>query len=192
MDFLKTVMLEKKIGATIRRVEDLNEVINHPNIGTIFLLGANINVLPSIVKKVHAINKVLMVHLDMLEGAGKDRAGIHLLARMGLRGLVTTKPNLVKFACEEGMVVIQRLFILDSESVKTGIKMASAVKPNAVEILPATVPRFVIQDIKDALGIPVLGGGLLRTEEDVNLALSKGIDAVSTSLRHLWDMNFDQ
>ena len=191
MDFLKNVMLEKKVGATIRRVEDLNEAMHHPNIGTIFLLGANINVLPSIVKKVHAINKVLMVHLDMLEGVGKDRAGIHLLARMGLRGLVTTKPNLVKFACEEGLVVIQRLFILDSESVKTGIKMASAVKPNAVEILPATVPQFVIQDIKDALGIPVLGGGLLRTKEDVRLALSKGIDAVSTSLRHLWDMNFD-
>jgi len=67
--------------------------MHHPNIGTIFLLGTNINVLPSIVKKVHAINKVLMVHLDMLEGVGKDRAGIHLLARMGLRGLVTTKPN---------------------------------------------------------------------------------------------------
>ena len=192
MDFIKTVMLEKKIGATIRRVEDLNEAIHHPKIGTIFLLGADINILPSIIKKVHADQKVLLVHLDMLEGAGKDKAGIHLLARMGLHGLVTTKPNLVKYASEEGMAVIQRLFVLDSESVKTGIKMASAVKPNAVEILPATVPRFVIQDMKDSLGIPVLGGGLLRTEEDVRLALSKGIDAVSTSLRHLWDMNFEK
>lgn len=187
MDFIKTVMLEKKIGATIRRVEDLNEAIHHPKIGTIFLLGADINILPSIIKKVHADQKILLVHLDMLEGAGKDKAGIHLLARMGLRGLVTTKPNLVKYASEEGMAVIQRLFVLDSESVKTGIKMASAV-----EILPATVPRFVIQDMKDSLGIPVLGGGLLRTEEDVRLALSKGIDAVSTSLRHLWDMNFEK
>lgn len=192
MDFLKTVMLEKKIGATIRRVEDLNEAIHHPNISTIFLLCANINILPSIVKKVHSDSKVLLVHLDMMEGAGKDRAGIHLLARMGLRGIVTTKPNLVRFAKEEGMVVIQRLFVLDSESVKTGIKMASNVKPDAVEILPATVPHFVIQDMKDALGIPVLGGGLLRTEEDVRLALANGIDAVSTSLRHLWDMDFNK
>ncbi|MDR3600321.1 MAG: glycerol-3-phosphate responsive antiterminator [Desulfosporosinus sp.] len=191
MDFLKTVMVDKKIGATIRRVEDLNEAVHHPNIGTIFLLGADINVLPSIIKKIHADNKVLLVHLDMLEGIGKDRAGIHLLARMGLRGLVTTKPNLVKFAKEEGMVVIQRLFVLDSESVKTGIKMASTVKPNAVEILPATVPGYVIQDMKDSLRIPILGGGLLRTEEDVRHVLAKGIDAVSTSLRHLWDMDFN-
>ena len=123
---------------------------------------------------------------------GKDKAGMHLLARMGLRGIVTTKPNLVKFGIAEGMVVIQRLFALDSESVKTGIRMASAVKPNAVEILPAIVPLFVIQDMKKALGVPVLGGGLLRTEEDVRLALSKGIDAVSTSLRHLWDINFNE
>lgn len=190
MDFLNTVMLNKKIGATVRRVEDLNEAIHHPNIGTIFLLGADINVLPSIIKKIHADNKVLLVHLDMLEGVGKDKAGIHLLARMGLRGLVTTKSNLVKFAGSEGMVVIQRLFVLDSESVKTGIKMASTVKPDAVEILPATVPQFVIQEMKDALGLPVLGGGLLRTEEDVRQAVEKGIDAVSTSLRHLWNMTF--
>ncbi|AFM43412.1 glycerol-3-phosphate responsive antiterminator (mRNA-binding) [Desulfosporosinus acidiphilus SJ4] len=192
MDFLNVVMQGKKVGATIRRVEDLSEALLHPNIGAIFLLGGNINILPSVVKKVHADNKVLMVHLDMLEGAGKDKAGIHLLARMGLRGLVTTKPNLVKFAKEEGMVVIQRLFVLDSESVKTGIKMAAAVKPNAVEILPATIPHYVIQEMKDALGIPVLGGGLLRTEEDVRTALAKGIDAVSTSLQHLWDINFDE
>ena len=46
MDFLKTVMLEKKIGATIRRVEDLNEAILHPHIGTIFLLGTDINIYP--------------------------------------------------------------------------------------------------------------------------------------------------
>ena len=191
MDFLKDVMLEKKIGATIRRVEDLKEAIQHPNIGTIFLLGADINRLPAIIKRVHADNKILLVHLDMLEGVGKDKAGMHLLARMGLRGIVTTKPNLVKFGIAEGMVVIQRLFALDSESVKTGIRMASAVKPNAVEILPAIVPHFVIQDMKKALGVPVLAGGLLRTEEDVRLALSKGIDAVSTSLRHLWNINFD-
>ncbi len=190
MNFLKTVMLEKKVGATIRRVEDLNEAINHPNIGAIFLLGADINLLPSIVKRVHNDKKFLLVHLDMLDGIGKDRAGIHLLARMGLRGLVTTKPTLVKFAKEEGMVVVQRLFVLDSESVKTGIKMASDVKPHAVEILPATVPSFVIDDIKEAMDIPVLGGGLLKTEEDERIALSKGIDAVSTSLRHLWDVDF--
>lgn len=189
MDFLQTSMLGKKIGATIRRMDDMNEAIHHPNISTIFLLGTDINLLPSIVKKVLHAKKVLLVHIDMIEGLGKDRAGIHLLARMGVPGIVTTKANLVKCAREEGILVIQRLFILDSESVKTGIKVASVVKPDAVEILPATVPRFVIQDMK-TLGIPILGGGLLRTEEDVKVAFSKGIDAVSTSLRHLWNLRF--
>lgn len=192
MVFLKDAMLGKKVGATIRRVEDLNEAINHPNIKTIFLLGVDINILPSIVKRVRHVNKVLLVHIDMIDGVGKDRAGIHLLARMGVSGIVTTKANLVKYAREEGIVVIQRLFILDSESVKTGIKVASVVKPDAVEILPATVPHFVIQEMKKTLNIPILGGGLLRNEEDVKVAISKGIDAVSTSLRHLWNLKLDQ
>ncbi len=190
MNFLEQVMKGKKIGATIRRVEDLEEGLCHPKVATIFLLSADINFLPSIIKRVNTANKVLLVHVDLLEGIGKDRAGMHLLARMGVVGVVTTKSNMVKLAHDEGMVVVQRLFIVDSESVKTGIKVASSVKPDAVEVLPATIPKYVIQDMKKVLGLPVLGGGLLKTEDDVKLALSKGIDAISTSLRGLWNLNF--
>lgn len=113
--------------------------------------------------------------MDLMEGIGKDRAGIRLLSRMGVPGIVTTKSNLVKYAREEGICAIQRLFIVDSESLKTAIRVAGSVRPTAVEILPATVPRFVIDEMKRALGLPVLGGGLLKTEEDVRKALASGI-----------------
>lgn len=189
MDFLSRVLENKKIGATIRRIADLEEVLSYDNIHAIFLLDGDINMLPMMLKKTTAAKKELLVHMDLLEGIGKDKAGIHLLARMGVSGVVTTKSNLVKYAKEEGLWVIQRLFIVDSESLKTGIKVAGNVKPNAIEILPATVPKYVIDDMKQSLGIPVLGGGLLKSEDDVKEALGKGIDAVSTSLRKLWKMN---
>lgn len=190
MGFLEKIMVGKKIGGAIRRTEDLEEAVRHPNISTIFLLGGDINVLPAMVKKVRNVNKVLLVHIDLLEGVGKDRAGIHLLKRMGVPGVVTTKSKLVRFAIDEQLWVVQRLFIVDSESVKTATRIAGNVKPSAVEILPATVPRYVVSEMKKALGIPVLGGGLLKTEADVKEALDKKIDAISTSLRHLWDIKY--
>jgi len=190
MDFLSKVMAGKKIGASIRRVEDLEEAVRHPNIRTIFLLGGDINFLPAMVKRVRAADKVLLVHIDLIEGVGKDRAGIHLLKRMGVQGIVTTKSSLVKFAIEEEIWVVQRLFIVDSESVKTAIRVAGNVKPTAVEVLPATIPRYFVEEMKKNLGLTILGGGLLRTEADVKEALDKGIDAISTSLRHLWNVNF--
>lgn len=95
--FLSKVMAGKKIGAAIRRVEDLEEAVRHPNINTIFLLGGDINYLPSIIKRVASSNKILLVHVDLVEGIGKDRAGIRLLKRLGLKGIVTTKANLVRY-----------------------------------------------------------------------------------------------
>lgn len=188
MDILKEIMAGRKIGAAIRRVSDMEEAIRHPNIGTIFLLGGDINLLPAIMKKIRSAKKNLLVHMDLLEGIGKDQAGIHLLNRLGVPGIVTTKTNLIKYARNEGIWAIQRLFIVDSESLKTAIRITSNVKPTAVEILPATVPRYVIENLKKTLQIPVLGGGLLKTEDDIREALDKGIEAVSTSLRNLWEI----
>ena len=162
MDFMKRIMAGKKVGASIRRLEDIEEAVRHPNISTIFLLGGDINYLPSVVKKVGSAGKILLVHVDLLEGMGKDRAGVRLITRMGVPGIVTTKSNLVKFARTEGICAIQRLFIMDSESIKTAIRMAGSVRPDAVEILPATVPSYVIAGMKEKLGLPVLGGGLLK------------------------------
>ncbi|MDO7787619.1 glycerol-3-phosphate responsive antiterminator [Desulforamulus aquiferis] len=188
MEFLTKVMAGRKIGAAIRRVEDIQEAIGHRNINSIFLLGGDINYLPTIIKRVTAAKKVLLAHIDLVEGIGKDRAGLHLLKRMGLQGVVTTKSNLAKAAKEEELIVVQRLFIVDSESIKTAIRVADNIKPHAVEVLPATIPEYVIRDMKKSLGLPVLGGGLLKTESDVQEALEKGIDAITTSLRHLWNI----
>lgn len=188
MGLLKKLMAGKNIGAAIRRTEDLEEAVRHPNISSIFLLGGDINFLPAMVKKVRAADKALLVHIDLMEGVGKDRAGICMVSRMGVNGIVTTKSNLVKCAMDEGIMVIQRLFMVDSESLKTAIKVAVNAKPMAVEILPATVPQYVIEEIKKAIGLPVLGGGLLKTEADVKEAFSKGIDAISTSRRQLWNV----
>ncbi|MGB9804862.1 glycerol-3-phosphate responsive antiterminator [Desulfofundulus sp.] len=178
----------KKVIAAIRRMEDLPEALHHPNIETIILLGGDLNYLSSMIKKARAAGKTFLVHLDLLEGIGKDRAGVHLLARMNLDGIITTKSNLVKCALDEGMLAIQRFFMVDSESLKTAIKVAKNITPHAVEILPATVPAYVVEELKNALGVPVLAGGLLKNENDVREALSKGIVAISTSLRRLWDV----
>ncbi len=187
---ISKIMFNKKIGAAIRRVEDLEEAVRHPNVNGIFLLGGDINLLPTMLKKTREADKRLLVHIDLIEGIGKDRAGVCLLKRMGVSCIITTKSSLVRSALDEGVMVIQRLFMVDSESLKTGIKVAVNVRPDAVEILPATVPKYVVEDLKKALALPVLAGGLLKSEADVREALGKGIDAVTTSRRHLWKMEY--
>lgn len=152
----------------------------------IIVLFGDINELPRLVRRGQECKKQLIVHLDLFEGIGKDKSGIRFLARTGMPALITTKPHLGKIAREEGLLVIQRLFLMDSESLRTGIHMLKGFRPDAVEILPALVPAAIVREIIRETDLPVLAGGLIRTADDVAHAIGNGVFAVSTSRRDLW------
>lgn len=171
-----------------RSVEDFKYALQHHPSPTIILLFGDINVLPGLLQQAKQYNKRILVHFDLLGGIGKDRAAVTFLSRLGVTGAITTKPALVKYAREEGMIVIQRLFLMDSESIKTGIHLLNNYKPDALEVLPACIPASVVARLKQETGLPVLGGGLLYSEEDVLHALKNGVSAVSTSRRDLWNI----
>jgi glycerol uptake operon antiterminator len=153
--------------------------------GVILLFG-DINTLPDLLAEARRHGKRLLIHLDLLDGVGKDKAGIKCLARLGVAALVTTKHQLVKTARDEGMIVVQRLFIMDSEALRSAVKIVNQAKPDAVEILPAFVPGWVFREIGHQTGLPVFAGGLVASRADVETALAGGAAAVSTSHRDLW------
>lgn len=170
----------------VRTFSDFKWALAQTAVPGIILLFGDIIVLPELLAEAKKYHKRILIHLDLLGGIGKDKAGIKFLARMGVTGALTTKPQLVKHAREEGMIVIQRLFLMDSEALKSGINLLQGCKPDAVEILPASVPVQAIQELSQRTGVPILAGGLLYTAEDVQKALQKGVYAVSTSRRELW------
>lgn len=172
----------------VRNYEDFKNVLLTISCPSVILLFGDINTLPVLLAEAQKHGKRLLVHLDLLEGIGKDRAGISMLARMGVNSLITTKSHLAKNARDEGMLVIQRLFLMDSEALKHGIHLLKGFTPDVVEVLPATIPASVVKKLAKATGVPILGGGLVFTEEEVRQALASGICAVSTSRKSLWNM----
>lgn len=176
---------EGAIVPAVRTVDDFKFALGIKSASIILLFG-DIIILPSIIQEAKKHNKRILVHLDLLGGIGKDRSGIRYLARIGVTGAITTKPQLVKFAREEGMVVIQRLFVMDSEALKSGINLLRNCRPDAVEVLPASVPKSIIEELVKETNLPILAGGLMHTMEDIELAIQNGVHAVSTSKRELW------
>lgn len=170
----------------VRSMNDLRAAFDCKAPGIILLFG-DIVALPGLLSEAVKHHKKLIVHLDLLEGIGRDKAGVRFLARLGVLAVVTTKAQLVKAAREEGMIVIQRLFMMDSDTLKNGIKIVRNVKPDAVEILPASVPPFVFQQLSQETQVPVFAGGLVDSLEDVRHALASGASAVSTSNKELWE-----
>ena len=152
----------------------------------IILLFGEINTLAELLEKAEKKGKKLLVHFDLLHGIGKDREGLSFLKQMGVQCIITTKPAIIKSALNEGFEVVQRLFVVDSESIKTGIQFLKKQKPGALEILPAGIPRHAIDKLKAEIKVPIFGGGLVCSEEDVDSAIENGLHAVSTSDEKLW------
>jgi len=161
------------------------ELTNSPSL---IILFADINSLPELIRRAENAQKLLLVHLDLLDGIGRDRAGIVFLAKMGVKGLITTKPQLAKMARQEGLRVIQRMFLVDSESLRTGIHLLKGFRPDAIETLPASTPASVLAELKAVTDVPILVGGLVRSAAAVEQALQYGFCAVSASQRELWNL----
>ena len=159
-----------------------------PEAPSLILLFGDINTLPELLQRANAAGKLLLVHLDLLEGVGRDKAGIAFLAKLGVKGLITTKPQLGKLARQEGLRVIQRMFLVDSESLRTGIRILKGFRPDAIEALPASTPASVLAELKEATDVPIMAGGLVRSADDVRQAVANGACAVSVSLRQLWNI----
>lgn len=173
----------------VRNNDDFTFALAHVTSPSIMLLFGDIFTLPELLERARKAKKLVIIHLDLIEGIGKDKSGIKYLARAGAKAVITTKPHLGKIAREEGMIVIQRLFLMDSEALRTGIHLLSSFRPDAVEVLPGTVPVAAVAELTRATsGLPVLAGGLISTAEDVTRAINNGICAISTSKRELWSM----
>lgn len=192
MDF-RQALESSRIVPAVKHMDDLAEALNIPSISVVFLLGGDIESLEQALKLANKYpGKYVLAHIDLMEGIGKDGAGIRFLRKMGLRGVVSVKAQLLQQAKEQGMLTVQRLFLVDSEAIRTGLKVIKKVTPDAIEILPATVPQFAISEFRKATDSSLLGGGLLRTEEDVHIALRTGLTAVTASRRNIWNIRLTE
>ena len=159
------------------------EALQYPG-KVIFYLSADLLTLEQRVQQAHAAGKLLMIHIDLATGIGKDRTGVAYLAKCGADGLISTKSTLIRFAKEQGIVAIQRCFALDSRGLDSVADALRNTNPHLVEIMPGVIPKA----IKKFAGsnIPVIAGGLLETKAEVMEALDAGATAVSTGSKTLW------
>jgi glycerol uptake operon antiterminator len=178
-----------KVIPACRTEAELAAALRLPHAPSLIILFGDINSLPELIRRTDEAGKLLLLHLDLIGGIGRDRAGIQFLAKLGVKGVITTKPQLAKIARQEGMRVIQRMFLVDSESLRTGISLLKGFRPDAIEALPASTPASVLAELKAATDVPILVGGLVRSADDVMQAVANGAFAVSTSQRELWNLD---
>lgn len=181
---------KRPIIAGIREIKDISVALEK-GVMVIFLLVGDIFDLIRTREKVKSCGALLFSHIDLMKGVARDKAGIRFLSqRTGIDGIITTHINLIQFAKKEKLITVQRMFVLDSEALKTGVRAAYDCKPDAVEILPGIILPSLKESIAHLNLPPIIAGGLIKTETDVKKILESGALAVSTSRRELWGIKF--
>lgn len=153
----------------------------------VFILGGDVMDLPKHIQQLTQADKRVFIHIDLVEGIGKDAAGVRFFSRyLQPYGLISTRASLLKVASDEGLKTVHRLFLLDSSSLKTGMRLIQESQSDLVEAMPGLAVG-AIRELASKCPKPVIAGGMISTKQDVIAALAAGAMAVSTSTPEIWE-----
>lgn len=187
MQNIREILERNPIIPALKNDNYLDEAIKSSS-EIVFVIMANILNIKEIVKKLKEAQKIVYVHVDMIDGLSSSNNGVeYLMKEIKPDGIITTKHNIVAFANKNGIKVIQRFFVLDSFSLENTIFHIKENKPSAVEILPGLMPK-IIKKINASIRIPVITGGLVDEKEDIINALTSGAVGISTTCKNIWEI----
>lgn len=176
---------DSRIIPAVRRTEDLQTACRS-SWPVIFLLIGDLFTVGDYVGEAIRAGKKVFLHVDFISGLGSDPIAMKYIAeRIRPTGIISTKTHFVKHAKKNGMLAIQRLFLIDTSALEQGIQNIGQSEPDAVEIMPGLIPR-VILELRERCSVPIIAGGLIKEHHEIESALKAGASAVSMGNKHLW------
>lgn len=150
------------------------------------LMNLHLSILTRLVEKAHEVGKKCLLHIDLINGITSDEYGAeYAIQHIKVDGLVSTKSSVMKIARKKKVIAIYRVFLIDNHSLKRSLDRVNELSPDYVEILPALAHK-VIPRIKDKISVPIVGGGLISSKQDIQDCINSGMIGVTTSDIELW------
>ncbi len=173
------------VAAAIKSSEDMQIALTS-NALLLFILKGDAFDLAQSVAQAHKDGRGVVVHVDLVSGVGKDRAGIQYLRQIGVDAIITSRSQLVSAGKAEGLVTIQRLLLAEDAALDTGVRTIARAAPDIVEVLPGIIFPDVAAILQSMLPGPFIAGGFIRTAADVTRVRAAGCILSSSSTYSLW------
>jgi glycerol uptake operon antiterminator len=153
----------------------------------VYVLCGTIVSIADIVRPIRDAAKHAFVNVDLVEGLRSDAAAVQFLRDCGVSGVISTHTETLRAARANGLLAVQRSFLLDSQAAINALRSLERFRPDAVELLPAPAAPYVIDQlcIKHPDVVPT-AGGLIQTLAQIDELVRIGIRAVSVSDPALW------
>ncbi len=173
------------VAAAMKSNEDMQVALESDAL-LLFLLKGDAFQLAPFVLEAHQRGKGVVVHVDLVSGIGKDRAGIQYLHHIGIDAIITSRSQLVSAGRAEGLTTIQRLLLVDDSALDTGVRTIARAAPDIVEILPGIIFPEVAPTLQRLLPGPFIAGGFIRSAAEVARVQAAGGILSSSSTYTLW------
>ncbi|OCS83521.1 glycerol-3-phosphate responsive antiterminator [Caryophanon tenue] len=152
----------------------------------IVILEVNIGQLRSLKQEAERHGKKLIIHADLIHGLKTDNFGAdYLCNEVRPAAIISTRSNIILKAKARGIIAIQRVFLIDTIALEKSYSLIEQTQPDYIELLPGIIPAM-IQEVYAKTNIPIITGGLIRSNDEAQLALQAGAVAITTSNTELW------
>lgn len=178
-------LVEHQVIAAVQRESDLDAALAS-KVNVIFLLTGSILSVKPMVDRIHASRKHAFLHMEFMEGIAADRSGVAYVAEtIKPAGIISTRGNVIRFAKEMKLLTIQRIFLIDRNAIVKGCKAVEQSQPDAIEVMPGIMPR-IIGEITELTPLPIIAGGLIGSQREIDEGLKAGALGMSTGAPELW------
>jgi glycerol uptake operon antiterminator len=134
-----------------------------------------------------AKGKLPIANLDLLQGFSQHTQAVEFLAKVGAAGIISTHQHLLRAAISNGLIAVQRTFMLDSAAVENSIRTLKNFQPDIIELLPAVSAPLVLPRLRaNYPDLLVTACGLTTNLKQVDELIQHGVSAVSVSDPSLW------
>lgn len=158
-------------------------------VSAILLMDGKLNELMEADFQVCNEKKPIFLHADLVKGLSNDKEAINFIKKyINPTGIVSTKSAMLKAAKKKGLITIQRIFLIDSKSLKNAIESIRENNPDVVEVMPA-LAYSIVEDMKKEIDKPIVLGGLINKKEQILDGLKAGANGISFSKSDLWNMD---
>lgn len=182
----RSILEDNPIIAAVKDANELKLALES-NSAVIFVLFGDLLNIRGISKSIKENGKIGIVHIDLIDGLSHKDAAIRFIKEeTEFEGVISTRSQSIRSAKNQGLIAIQRTFIIDTISLENATKIVNS-DVDAVEILPGIIPK-VIEKLDSIARTPIIAGGLVEEKEEVMLALRSGATSVSSTKSEIWDM----
>lgn len=171
-----TIHYPDAIIPSVTSMKELSHVLTDTSLQWICLKMGDVNTLPSINALIHRYGRKAVIHQDSIKGVAKDKEGIVYFKRAGVDAVITMKSQNVRIIRETGLFAILGSFIVDSSAVVQTLQNLKNNTPDALLVMPMTVPGSIYQKFLQ-FSIPVIAGGLGREHQIIQDTLDWGVSA---------------